>query len=221
MSKLCCFRNKYTKLPELHPVTDDNQAVIQKELKKSTCCTIITLACLGVLLLHFIYDALVDTWRYIPWSLPCQYHRPSNNYNHHVCIGPTVVTKKAKMRRWKIDYSDTQLATTYQKCDSEALSIPFLVHNDIAYFERVDHHAEATPEWEHNKVELMKLDECARKAGDCFDDLQSKNVHLDARGNVLIIDATITPCFSGGNSTAATGLTNLMGSHLESFYIKP
>ena len=176
---------------------------------------------LSIILVILLYDLFHFLWVLTPWSLYCDAQRPSSNYNHHVCIGSTVVTKTSNHNgRWKTLYTDKQLASTYHDCPSTAISTPFLVARGVAYYKRIDHH-EVTPKWDENRAALIALDRCAREAGDCFSDLMSKNLHLDASGHIVIIDATIAPCFVFGDVvSSSSGMTNLLGSELEEFYVQ-
>jgi hypothetical protein len=174
---------------------------------------------LFLLVLIFFERAINMLWILNPLLLDCSNGvRPTNNYDHHVCLEEQIVKKKVKYKRLAVLYTGHQLETAYHNCPSTALSTPFLVTNGVAYYKRVDHH-NVTPLLDANREALLALNQCAVDNNDCFYDLQSKNIHLDATGLVLIIDATIMPCwFLPSYPANNTDMTNLFGHALENYY---
>jgi hypothetical protein len=126
-----------------------------------------------------------------------------------------VVKKRLRSHRLhnrEAQYTEHQLQSTYQNCSS-ALSTPFLVSNGTAFYKRVDDHPDVTPLWDQNRIALERLNRCAVAAGDCFYDLQDKNIHLNARGHVVIIDANIEQSsWDGCDVDDTKPLSRLFGS---------
>ena len=82
----------------------------------------------------------------------------------------------------------------YRDC-APVLAAPIIVRDGVSYFRRYKHVEGVAPAKEVNRHALAALDACAAARGDCISDLNSNNVVVEASGRLVIIDATIEPCF--------------------------